>query len=133
MAAAVSIQLIGFDKLNRRLSALRPKIERQVFRKTLRGTLTKIGRKMKAGTPKLSGAGARSVKVKVRVRRGGAWGTVGPRGKPKFYLRLREFGSSRQTAKPFFRQSIGDWSGDAVRDFSASLKNAVEKAEGAGF
>ena len=129
MAAAFAIQLIGFDKLERRLAALPAKIERSVFRKTLRATGTKIARRMKSGTPRDLGAGRRSVKVKVKVRRGGAYARIGYTKKPSFYLRLRERGSRRQSAKPFFRQAVGPWQEEVIRDFSKALERALEKAE----
>ena len=129
MAAAFAIQLIGFDKLERRLAALPAKIERSVFRKTLRATGTKIARRVKSGTPRDMGAGRRSVKVKVKVRRGGAYARIGYTKKPGFYLGLRERGSRRQTAKPFFDQAVGPWRNEATRDFGEALERAVEKVE----
>lgn len=129
MVAAFTIQLTGFDRLERRLAALPAKIERSVFRKTLRATGTKIARRMKAGTPRDTGAGKRSVKVRVRVRRGGAWARIGYTRKPAFYLRLRERGSVRQQPKPFFRQAVGPWLEETTRDFDKALERAVEKVE----
>ena len=129
MASPFTIQLVGFDALDRRLKALRPKIERQVFRKTLRGMITKIARKMKAGTPRITGSARRSVKGKVRVRRGGAYASIRYTKRPAAQMRWREHGTRRQPARPFFRQSVGSWSDEAVRDFSKNLKQAVEKAE----
>ncbi len=130
MAQPFTIQLVGFDRLERRLAALPAKIERSVFRKTLRATGTKIARKMKAGTPRITGSARRSVKVKVRVRRGGAYASIRYTKRPAAQMRWREHGTRRQPARPFFRQAVGDWTGPAVRDFSRNLKQAVEKAEG---
>ena len=132
MVAALTIKLTGFKDLERRLERLPAKIERACFRKSLRATGTKIARKMKAGTPRYLGSARRSVKVKVRVRRGGAYARIGYTGRPSMVMRMYEFGGRRgaQPARPFFADATAGYKELALTDFREQLKQAVEKAGG---
>lgn len=135
-SAAVEIKLMGFRELERRLAVMPAKIERACFRKALRSTLTKGARRIRAGTPRSGesrGVARGSVKVKVQVRRGSAWGTAGYTRQPKRYMRIYEAGSTRSTRQParhFFRQAVAGFERDAQAEFVAALQSAVEKNEG---
>lgn len=141
--AAVSIQLVGFDDLNRRLAGLPAKIERRALRNGLRASANKIKTKLKAATPRQSGfsAGRIVVQAKASVARGAyavvkysslsAPGTrVGARGR----MRMREYGNPApgrtQRARPFFRAATAGWEADVQRQFREDLKAAVERNEG---
>lgn len=130
----IRLELQGFEQFRRRLSALPPKIERRVFRKALRRISTKIARRMRSGTPRgPTGMGRKSVKVKVRVRsgrNGGAYVRIGYTKKPAFYLRLREVGSKRQPARPFFDAAISGWEPLALKDIGDALDASLRKEEG---
>ena len=129
----IRLELQGFEQFRRRLAALPSKIERRVFRKSLRRVGTKISRRMKKGTPKVTGATRKSVKVKVRVRsgrNGGAYVRIGYTKRPTFTIRLREVGSKRQPARPFFEAAISGWEALAKKDIGDGLEAALKKEEG---
>lgn len=130
MAAVLSIQLKGFEELAGRMRGFPAKVERSVFRKSLRSTGTKISRRLKSGTPRVMGDAKRSVKVKVRVRRGGAYARIGYTKKPSMYMRIREHGSVRQPARPFFRQAVGSWEREASSEFLTALQREIAKVAG---
>lgn len=129
MGTDFDIRLEGFEALDRRLSSLPARIERSVFRKSLRSTGTKLARKIKAGTPKVTGSARKSVKVKVKVRRGGAYAVIGYTKRPKAQMRWLEMGTARQPARPFFEKIVGPWRAEASREFNEALTREVEKAE----
>ena len=65
----LSMKLVGFKELERRLKDLPRKIENQCLRKALRTSATKVAKKWRAGTPVgATGRAKKSVKMKVRVR-----------------------------------------------------------------
>jgi HK97 gp10 family phage protein len=130
MASGLSIQLVGFEALERRLSDMPGKIERKCYRTALRSIANKAKRRMQAGAPVLSGIGKKSVKVKVRVRRGGAYAVVKPTQRPQLYLRLYDQGSKRQPARPWMESAIGDFRSEATGEFLTALKAAVENNQG---
>jgi len=127
----ITVELEGVEQLTQRLEALPGKIRRRAMRKPLRATATKIARRLKSGTPRLSGFGQRSVKIKVVSRDTKAWASVKYKGKPAFYLRLYESGSRRQPPRSFFASAVGDYIPDAQREFLDGLKAAVEREEDA--
>ena len=130
MANAVSIRLEGFESLEKRLKAMPARIERACYRKALRSTATKISRRLKAITKQgLTGDAKRAVRVKVRVRHGGAWASVDYKAKPAFYMRLYETGSKRQAARPFFASAIAGYEREVSAEFTEALKLAVERTE----
>ena len=135
MAAAIEIRLDGIEKLQRRLDALPGKIQRRAIRKPLRATATKVGRSLRSGTPRRTGAGKKAVKITVRVKPKSAWARVKYRGRPAGYLHVYQFGATarrhHQAARPFFVQAVGNWQTDAKAPFAASLKAAVEREEDA--
>ncbi len=129
MAGAISVQLQGFDAAAVFARGLPPKIERAVFRKALRSLANKFARRIRAGTPRHSGLAKRSVKVTVRIRESGnAWASVKYKDKPSFYMRVYEFGSVRQRARPFFEQALGPWLSEVNREFTIALNRELEKA-----
>jgi len=138
MASGLAVDIRGFKELDRRLAALPKRIENACFRKALRSSATKVAKRLKAGTPTLSvaattsrrGDARRSVKVRVRVRRGGAWATVKYTKRPAAYMGMYERGTRRQIARPFFGRATGDLN-EVTADFKAALRSAVESAEGA--
>lgn len=132
MTSAVSVKLVGFQALDNRLSDLPDKIERKVFRDSLRATGKKIARRLKDATVKVSGDARRSVKVKVKVRQGGAFARVGYTKRQKMQMRVRDQGAPAhgQPARPFFIDAVSPWEVDAIDAFADSLEKAVEKQEG---
>jgi HK97 gp10 family phage protein len=106
------------------------KIERRVLRRALRSTANKIKRRVKPVTPRRLGLAQRSVIVRVRVRGGGAYAVVRYRGKPSFYMRIYEKGSSRQRARPFFRRAIAGYEREVTQDFTTALRESVEREIG---
>lgn len=115
-------------EVERLLSGLPPKIQRGVLRKQLRASGNKIARKLKAGTP--TGAtkrGQKAAKVlKVTSTNTEAFAKIGYKGRPGAYLGMRERGTRRQPARPFFDQAVSGWEEETKRDFMESLKHAVE-------
>jgi len=124
---AVSIQ-VDSREVERLLSGLPPKIQRAVLRKQLRATANKIARRLKAGTPVgETRGGQRAAKVlTVRSTNTQAFAKIGYKGRPAAYLGMRERGTRRQPARPFFEAATSGWKDDGARDFSDSLKQAVE-------
>src|SRR3990172_7635145 len=83
MAAAFAIRVEGLEALDRRLRELPPKIERKVLRTALRGTANKVATRLKAATPRRTGATASKVRVQARVNKvEGAFAKVSYRGRP---------------------------------------------------
>ena len=128
---ALTIQLHGFEQLEKRLSELPKKIENKCFRQALRETGNEVKKRIQAGTPEGGiGTARKSVKNKTRVRRGGAWAVIKHTQRPQLYMRIYEQGSRRQIARPFFSQAVGNFEADASRRFTEALKAAVERNEG---
>ena len=126
MATGLSIQ-VDSREVERVLSGLPPKIQRAVLRKQLRASANKVARRLKAGTPRLSGVGQKAAKVKtVRSTNTEAFAKIGYKGRPAAYLGMRQRGTRRQPARPFFEQAVSGWEDEVKRDFSESLKRAVE-------
>lgn len=130
MASGVSIQLVGFEALERRLADMPGKIERKCYRTALRNTANKVKRDVQAGTVVRSGAAKASVKVKVRVRRGGAYAVVKYTERPQMYMRILEQGGVRQPGRPFWDALTGHWRNETSAAFLDSLKAVVERQEG---
>jgi len=130
MATGLTIQIQGFDALQRRLSDMPTKIENKCYRQALRATANVAKGRIKPATPFRSGEARRLLKVKTRVRRGRAWATVRYTRRPSFYMRIFEHGSSRQPARPFFMAALGNFEAEANGLFLAALKAAVERNEG---
>lgn len=121
----------GFDKLEKRLNALAPKILRSVFRKALRSAANKARTQVRKGTPKLSGEARRSLKVKVKVRKGVAWARVYYKGRPSFVMRVYEFGRVRtqdQFPRPFYRKATRGIVKKTEERLATALVRAVERA-----
>jgi HK97 gp10 family phage protein len=128
--AAVEFRVTGLGSLERRLKAMPGKIERACLRKALRNSANKVARRLKAATPRGLGAAQRSVGVRVRVNaRQGAYAVIKYRRRPAAYMGMRERGTRRQPARPFFRQAVSGWEQETIADLRAGLKAAVESAE----
>ena len=130
MVAAFAIRVEGLEALDRRLRELPPKIERKVLRTALLGTANKVATRLKAATPRRTGLTASRVRVVARVNAlEGAFAKVSYRGRPAATIGMRERGTVRQPARPFFRQAISGWEQETIRDFQEALRGAVEGAE----
>lgn len=127
MASALRVDVRGIRELERRLDAVPPRIQNKVLRSALRKTTTRLKRELRRATVRDSGEARRQIKTKVRVGKRGAWGRVGYVAKPAFYMRLREVGSVRQPARPFFEQAVRGWEDMARDEFAQRLKEAVER------
>lgn len=127
MAAAVTFQVRGLDALQRRLDAIPPRIQNKVYRAALRKAVRSLARQLKADTPRTSGATRRSIKQKVRASKRGAWGRVGYTTRSAFTIRIYEYGSRRQPARPFFRQAAEGYRDEAMDTLGAALQDAVER------
>ena len=131
MAAAFAIRVEGLEALDRRLRELPPKIERKVLRTALRGTANKVATRLRAGTPRRTGATAGRVRVQARVnKQEGAFAKVSYRGRSAATIRMRERGTVRQPPRPFFRAAVSGWEGQVTRDLHDALRDAVEKLGG---
>lgn len=130
MPAALEIK-VDSRELERLLNGLPPKIQRAVLRKQLRESGKKIARQLKAGTPRRTGLGARSVRVKVRSTERQAFAKISYRGRRAAVLGMRERGTRRQSARPFFQAATAGFKEEVLRDFSSSLREAVESARSA--
>ena len=133
MAADVpllQIRFEGFEQLQKRIEAMAPKIVASVFRKALRSVGNKAATQLRKGTPKISGAGRKAIKVKVKVRKGVAWVRVYYKGRPSFYLKLREglLNTTRQPARPYFAKATRRTLRDAEKQLGEALERAVERA-----
>ena len=129
----LQIRFEGFEDLQKRIEAMPSKIVASVFRKALRSAGNKARTQLRKGTPKLSGDARRSLKTKVKVRKGVAWVRVQYKGRPAFYIRLREFGALKtrnQPARPFFKKATAKTIRDAEKNLAKALRRAVERAEG---
>jgi len=126
----LQIRFEGFEELQKRLEAMPDKIVASVFRKALRSAGNKARTHLKKGTPKVTGDARRSLKVKVKVRKGVAWVRVYYKGRPAFYIRLREFGAMKrgQEARPFFEKATAKTIRDAEKNLADALRRAVENA-----
>ena len=127
----LQIRFEGFEDLQKRIEAMAPKIVASVFRKALRSAGNKAATRLRKGTPKFSGDARRAIKVKVKVRRGVAWARVSYKGRPAFYIRLREFGAMgrSQPSRPFFAAATRRTLRDAEEEIGKALRRAVERAE----
>lgn len=119
-------------EVDRLLKGLPPKIQRAVLRKQLRASANKVARRLKAGTPVgETGRGRKAAKVKqVRSTNTQAFARIGYKGRPAAYLGMRQRGTRRQPARPFFEEAVRGWESEVKRDFSESLKQAVESKAG---
>ena len=126
----LQIRFEGFEDLQKRIEAMAPKIIASVFRKALRSAGNKARTQLRKGTPKLSGDARRSLKVKVKVRKGVGWVRVQYKGRPSFYIRLREFGAAGrgQPSRPFFEKATAKTIRDAEKNIAKALRRAVERA-----
>ena len=130
-AEELNFKLVGFKELEARLKAMPRKIENKCFRAALRKAATKVAKKLRAGTPVgATGRAKKSVKVKVKVRRGGAYARIGYTKRPAAYIAMGDRGTRHQPPRTFFKAATAGWERDANRDFSDALKQAVETAEG---
>ncbi len=128
MVAATTIRVRGLDALERRLASLPPKIERKVLRGALRKTGNKVKKKLKAGTPRRTGFAARKVRLQVKVNTSqGAFAKVSYRGRTAGIMGMRERGTVRQPARPFFERATAGWERETEHDFQEALKQVVEK------
>jgi len=124
--AGISVQ-VDSREVERLLSGLPPKIQRGLLRKQLRLSATKVARRLRAGTPRLTGKGQRAAKVlKVSATNTQAFAKIGYKGRPAAYLGMRQRGTRHQPARPFFEQAVAGFEDEIVRDFSTSLKHTVE-------
>lgn len=127
MATGLSIQ-VDSREVERVLSGLPAKIQRGVLRKQLRASGNKVARKLARGTPVgETGRGRKAAKVKKVISKNTeAFAKIGYKGQPGTYLAIREHGSVHQPPHPFFDAAVSGWEDEVKRDFSESLKRAVE-------
>jgi len=130
-SAGVSIKIEGMDRLQRRLSGMPKRIQNKCLRKALRSAANKGKARLKPPTPLRLGAAQRALGVSVRVSGAQAFAKVRYKGKPGFYMRLYDQGSSRQPARPFFTAALTGYEREVQQDFSTALRDAVETAEAA--
>jgi HK97 gp10 family phage protein len=123
---ALSVQLKGFEELDRRLAGMSARIQNRVLRRALRVTANRFRDRLRGGTPVDQGKARRAVNVKVKVSGKAAYAAVRYKGRPQMYMRIRDRGSRRQPARPFFEQTMGNWRAEAVHDFSVAVREAVE-------
>ena len=98
-------------------------------------SIREIARTMAKGTPvgppKMGEKHAKkTIKVKVRVRRGGAYARIGYTGRASMWIRIRETGmrsGANQPPRPFFDRAVGRWREDAEADFTRAMKREVDK------
>ena len=127
MAGATTIRVRGLPALERKLAGMKPKIERKVLRGALRKTGNKVKKKLKAGTPRRTGFAARKVRLQVKVNTSqGAFAKISYRGRTSGIMGMRERGTVRQPARPFFERAIAGWERETERDFRDALRQAVE-------
>lgn len=126
----MTVDLQGHRELVRRIDALPPKIQRRVLRTALRATMTKIARPLRAGTPRGLGTGRKAVKVTAKVSGMGAYGKVSYKGRPAAYLGMRERGTRRQPARPFFVHATAGWRETVISDLSEAMRRSLEKSGG---
>ncbi len=127
MAVASTIRVKGLDSLERRIASWPPKLQNKVIRKTLRVTGNKQKKRLKAGTPRRTGFSARQVKLRVTVSsRRGASAKLGYKGRTAATARMRDSGTVRQPARPFFDRALAGWERQVERDFSEALRQVVE-------
>lgn len=127
MASGFTVQLIGFEEWKERINALPSRVQKACFRKALRSTAAKAKRRIKAATPRVSGATAGTVKVKVRVRGDTAYAVVKYTQRPAFTIRLREMGAPghHQIARPFFAGAIAGMESQVQTEFLDALELAL--------
>ncbi len=126
MAAATSIRVRGLDALDRKLASFEPKIQNKVLRKALRVTGNKQKKRLKAGTPRLTGFSVRQVRLSVRVSSRQASAKLKYKGRAGAWMRMRDTGTKRQPPRPFFDRALAGWEGQVTKDFQDALRQVVE-------
>ena len=128
MAVGTTIRVRGLPELERKLSSLKPKIERKLLRGALRKTGNKVKKKLRAGTPRRTGLSARRVRLQARVNASqGAFAKISYRGRTSGIMGMRERGTVRQPARPFFERATAGWERETERDFRDALRQVVER------
>ena len=103
-----------------------PKIQNKVLRKALRVSGNKQKKRLKAGTPRLTGFSARQVRLSVRVSKLQASAKLKYKGRARAWMRMRDTGTKRQPPRPFFKQALMGWEGQVTKDFESALREAVD-------
>jgi HK97 gp10 family phage protein len=125
----VSVSLVGVEEVRRRLKELEPRLQKKVLRQAMRKGMKVVQRAVQANAPRpgadpyATGATRKAVKVRAvkskrRDRIGidvriGAGSFVGK----QFYAAFREFGTSRQPARPIMGPAYAS-AGPAARDLA---------------
>ena len=122
----VATRVRGLDGLNRRLAAMPMKIQNKVIRRTLRITGNKQKVRLKVGTPRRTGFSARQVRLTVQVSSRRAFAKIRYKGRAGVWMRMRDTGTKRQPARPFFDRALAGWPGQVTRDFQIALRQVVE-------
>ncbi len=128
MAGAITVRLDGFSDVERYAQKLPDKLNRRVIRKALRRTGNKQKKRLKAGTPRRTGAGAKQVNLNVRVRPLWASARLGYKFRASLYLKILDQGSKRQPPRSFFEQAVAGWEEQSMRDFSEELGRVLREA-----
>jgi HK97 gp10 family phage protein len=126
VAVTPTIRVRGLDAVNRRIASWPPKIQNKVLRKALRLAGNKQKKRLKAGTPRQTGFSARQVRLKVQVSSKRATAKLGYKGRASAWMRMRDSGTVRQPARPYFDRALAGWEGQVERDFSEALRQVVE-------
>lgn len=157
MAINGRVLLQGGAELERRLKLLPVKVAKKVVRKALREAAKPIQKDAKARAPKLTGKGAKSIKVRAfKGRRKGSIGvtvqsSAGDFAGDEFYMSMQEFGwkkvptyrgaNGRLYSKPrgskpvtpiagkrFMAKAFDAKKDDAVRTFATIAAAGIEQA-----
>ncbi len=126
MATGTSIRVRGLPELNRRLETLPTKIQNKVLRKALRAAGNVQKKRLKAGTPRLTGVGAKQVRLSVRVSSRRASAKLKYKFRASLYLKVLDQGGTRQPPRPYFDRALSGWPGQVTRDFQVALRQVVE-------
>ncbi len=127
VADALNVKLDGFSDLERYARGLPDKLNRRVIRKTLRRTGNKQKKRLKAGTPRRTGAGAKQINLNVRVRPHFASAQLRYKFRASLYLKVFDQGGKRQPKRPFFERALAGWEGQSMRDFQEELRRVLRE------
>lgn len=149
---AGSINLKGFDQLEKGLAALPDAVARKIARQSVRRAATLIQREARSRAPVRAGGGAKKMgkgakgrlpgylraSIVVRLKRvpGAAVTYAIGWTKRAFYGAFVEFGTRHQAARPFLRPAADTRFADAVevmgRDLGPKIVREARKLTGAG-
>lgn len=140
MSLAIQIEFNPRDlrRIERRLSRLKPSLQRRVDRKAVRFGLTPVRKAVKRAAPVDTGRLKKSIVSRVRLIEGDVVGLIGPDSK-HFYghftekgtgLRIRRDGRStgRTPARPWLEPAAEAHSAEFEARWSAKIAELIEKA-----